>query len=116
MTTNLFGDILSDVASEAVGGMPVAPSAGIAEGFAYFEPVHGSAPDIVGKGLANPFGTLLSAAMALHYLGDEPNAERLVQAVRAVHRAGTCTGDLGGRASTREVTDAVIAQLRGGSR
>jgi 3-isopropylmalate dehydrogenase len=113
VTTNLFGDILSDVASEAVGGMPVAPSAGIADDFAYFEPVHGSAPDIVGKGLANPFGAVLSAAMALHYVGCGDAAARVVAAVRATHAAGVTTGDLGGHASTHEVTAALVAQLQG---
>jgi isocitrate/isopropylmalate dehydrogenase len=113
VTTNLFGDILSDVASEAVGGMPVAPSAGIGNGFAYFEPVHGSAPDIVGKGLANPFGSIISAAMALEYLGSPDAAARIINAVRATHRAGTTTSDLGGRSTTSEVTAAVIAHLNG---
>jgi isocitrate/isopropylmalate dehydrogenase len=114
VTTNLFGDILSDVASEAVGGMPVAPSAGLAEGFAYFEPVHGSGPDIAGKGIANPVGAILSGAMALHYLGRTDAGQRVVRALQQACARGIRPSDMGGRANTREFVAAVRAALQEG--
>jgi isocitrate/isopropylmalate dehydrogenase len=117
VTTNLFGDIISDVAAESVGGMPVAPSGSVAEdGFGYFEPVHGSAPDIVGKGIANPFGTMLSAAMALYHLGFDAESERLVNAVRGAFAAGTRPTDMGGSATTKEIVAAVRKAIDGGSK
>jgi isocitrate/isopropylmalate dehydrogenase len=112
VTTNMFGDIISDVAAESVGGMPVAPSGSVAEdGFAYFEPVHGSAPDIVGKGIANPFGTMLSGAMALSHLGFEAEAEQLVGAVRRAYASGTRPTDMGGSATTKDIVTAVLRAL-----
>jgi isocitrate/isopropylmalate dehydrogenase len=103
VTNNLFGDILSDVACEAMGGLPVAPSASIGDGCAYFEPVHGSAPDIAGKGIADPSGAMLSGAMLLAYLGFEAEARRLFG---AVHSALTKK-----RGTTAEITAEVIRRL-----
>ncbi len=111
VTTNLFGDVLSDVSSEVMGGMPMAPSAGVGERVAYFEACHGSAPDIAGRGVANPAATLLSAAMMLTYLGRDDLGERLAAAVTDALAAGNKTPDLGGRASTDEVARAVRSRL-----
>lgn len=111
VTTNLFGDILSDEASALIGGLGVAPSANMGERAAVFEPVHGSAPDIAGKGIANPTGAILSAAMMLDHLGMPEAGSRVRQAVGRVMAAGVWTPDLGGRAMTREVTRAVLAEL-----
>ncbi len=111
VTTNLFGDILSDEAAGLVGGLGVAPSGNIGEQTAIFEPVHGSAPDIVGKGVANPMGAILSAAMMLEYLRMEEEGRRLRNAVYNVIRHGIRTRDIGGSANTRQVTDAIISEL-----
>jgi homoisocitrate dehydrogenase len=111
VTTNLFGDILSDEASALVGGLGVAPSANVGVGTPVFEPVHGSAPDIEGQGIANPVGALLSAAMMLDTLGQVPAARRLRQAVHATLAAGIRTPDLGGAAKTVEFTRAVCQYL-----
>jgi homoisocitrate dehydrogenase len=111
VTTNLFGDILSDEASGLIGGLGVAPSANVGDQVAVFEPVHGSAPDIAGQGLANPIGAILSAAMMLEHLGQGRAAERVRGAVRAAIGDGVLTRDLGGRATTRDVTRAVIGNL-----
>lgn len=100
VTTNLYGDILSDVAAEIMGGMPMAPSAGIGDGHAYFESCHGSAPDIAGKDLANPAATILSAAMLLGYLGFPAHAQQLMDGLLATIAAGCKTADLGGDATT----------------
>lgn len=109
---NLFGDILSDLTSGLVGGLGVTPSANVGEGKAVFEAVHGSAPDIAGKGIANPTALMLSAVLMLRYLGEKEAADRMENAVRAVLAAGEAlTGDLGGKATTREFTDAVLSQL-----
>jgi len=112
VTTNLFGDILSDEASALVGGLGLAPSGNIGEQAAIFEPVHGSAPDIAGKGIANPLAAILAAAMMLDHLGEPAQAGRVRQAVCSVLMQGVLTPDLGGTASTGEVTTAVIAALR----
>lgn len=111
VTTNLFGDILSDEASALVGGLGVAPSANIGPGVAVFEPVHGSAPDIAGQGIANPVGAILSAAMLLEHLGHVAEAYRVRQAVRATLADGVLSPDLGGTASTRQVTAAILQNL-----
>jgi homoisocitrate dehydrogenase len=111
VTTNLFGDILSDEASALVGGLGVAPSANIGATAAVFEPVHGSAPDIAGRGIANPVGAILSAAMLLDYLQLEAAGGRLREAVRQAIGRGVTTPDLGGDASTIEMTKAIIRQL-----
>ena len=111
VTTNLFGDILSDEASALVGGLGVAPSANVGEGAPVFEPVHGSAPDIEGKGIANPVGAMLSAAMMLDTLGHTRAAHRLREVVHTTLATGIRTQDLGGKATTRELTDAVCQRL-----
>ncbi len=112
VTTNLFGDILSDLTAGLVGGLGLAPSANIGDDIAMFEAVHGTAPDIAGKGVANPTSAVLSAAMMLRRAGYGPEGRRIEDAVRAVLAEGkTVTGDLGGTASTIEYTDAVIARL-----
>jgi isocitrate dehydrogenase (NAD+) len=112
VTTNLFGDILSDLISGLVGGLGLAPGANIGLGGAIFEAVHGTAPDIAGKGIANPGALMLAACMMLDYLCDEPRAERIRKAIEATIREGkTVTRDLGGTASTDQFTDAIIARL-----
>jgi homoisocitrate dehydrogenase len=111
VTTNLFGDILSDEASALVGGLGVAPSANVGEGTPVFEPVHGSAPDIEGQGIANPVGALLSSAMMLDTLGEPEAAQRLRTAVYAALAMGVRTPDLGGTAKTAEFAQAVCARL-----
>ncbi len=109
---NLYGDILSDLAAEAAGGLGLAPSGCYGDGWAYFESVHGSAPDIAGQGIANPTATILSAVMMLEHMGLAPEAERLERAVARVYREGRfLTPDQGGRASTREFCGAVLAAL-----
>jgi len=108
---NLAGDMLSDLAAGLVGGLGLLPSANVGEENALFEPVHGSAPDIAGEGVANPSAMILSAAMLLDHLdyGDEASAVR--EAVEGVLADGPRTPDLGGDASTDEVTEAVIDSL-----
>src|SRR5690606_26684430 len=109
VSTNLFGDILSDLMAGMTGGLGVAPSANVGERYAIFEPVHGSAPDIAGRGIANPTATMLTAAMMLDHLGMRDIAERIDAAVSHVLEHGPVTGDLGGDADTERFTDAVIA-------
>lgn len=110
VTTNLFGDILSDLASGLVGGLGLTGSANIGTGYAMFEAVHGSAPDIAGQGKANPTALLFSAMMMLEYLGQNDVAQRINTAVLKVLGEKTnCTADLGGCRSTSEFGDAVIA-------
>lgn len=109
VSTNLFGDILSDLTAGLVGGLGVAPSANVGEHDAIFEPVHGSAPDIAGRGVANPTATMLSSAMMLQHLGEEDAARQLERALDGVLEHGPWTGDLGGDADTETFTDAVIA-------
>ncbi|MFC7139374.1 isocitrate/isopropylmalate dehydrogenase family protein [Halosimplex aquaticum] len=108
---NLAGDMLSDLAAGLVGGLGLLPSANVGEENALFEPVHGSAPDIAGQGIANPSAMILSAAMLLDHLeyGDEATAVR--EAVEGVLADGPRTPDLGGDASTDEVTEAVVDRL-----
>jgi tartrate dehydrogenase/decarboxylase/D-malate dehydrogenase len=114
VASNLFGDVLTDIAAVLQGGMGMAASASIAPGSdttPIFEPVHGSAPDIAGRGLANPFGAIWSAALMLDHLGETEGAARLLRAVEDVCRAGPRTRDVGGSASTSEVGDAVAARV-----
>jgi len=112
VTTNLFGDILSDQAAALVGGLGLAPSANVADGGpAIFEPVHGSAPDVAGQGIANPVASILAAAMLLDYLGESAAAESVREAVEATLRDGVLTPDLGGSATTAEVTEAVASRI-----
>ena len=112
VTTNLFGDILSDEISGLVGGLGLAPGANIGARAALFEAVHGTAPDIAGKGIANPGALVLAACMMLDHIGDSVRAERIRKALTTVIRAGkTLTRDLGGTANTDQFTDAIIAAL-----
>ena len=112
VTTNLFGDILSDQMSGLVGGLGMAPGANIGEKAAIFEAVHGSAPDIAGKGVANPLALLLAAALMLKHVDKEDLAERLQNAIeKALKVDGIRTGDLGGKASTNDFAAAVIKRL-----
>ncbi|MGH7560959.1 MAG: isocitrate/isopropylmalate dehydrogenase family protein [Gemmatimonadales bacterium] len=112
VTTNLFGDILSDEIAGLVGGLGVAPGGNIGTSAAIFEAVHGSAPDIAGKGIANPTAQILAAAMMLDHLGEREAAGRIRRAVvTTIRDAAVRTPDLGGGATTREFGDAVAARL-----
>jgi len=112
VTTNIFGDILSDVASYLVGGLGLVPSANLGDHHALFEPVHGSAPDIAGKNSANPIAALRSAGMLLAYCGDPQGSDRIEEAIQGVLAEGIRTRDLGGSAGTREFGEAVLQMLR----
>jgi isocitrate dehydrogenase (NAD+) len=110
---NLYGDIVSDLAAGLVGGLGIVPGANIGEKHAVFEAVHGSAPDIAGKGIANPTALMLSAVMLLRHLGEIDASVRLQNAVEAVYREGkSITSDVGGTATTTQFTDAVCAALK----
>ena len=112
VTTNLFGDILSDLISGLVGGLGLAPGANIGKNGAIFEAVHGTAPDIAGKNIANPGALVLASCLMLDHIGDHERASQIRKAFTDTVRAGkTVTRDLGGTASTTEFTDAVIAAL-----
>ena len=112
VTTNLFGDILSDEGAGIVGGLGLIPSANIGENGALFEPVHGSAPDIAGKGIANPLAMILSAVMMLRYLDENIKADKLENAILTLlNQAKVLTGDLGGSATTKEVEEEIINLL-----
>lgn len=113
LTENTFGDILSDEAAAVVGSIGLLPSASLGDRPPFlYEPVHGSAPDIAGRGIANPLGTILSAALMLRYsFGLEEEARAVETSVRQVVRQGIVPPDLGGRASTQEVGEAVVAYL-----
>jgi 3-isopropylmalate dehydrogenase len=119
VTGNMFGDILSDEAAMLTGSIGMLPSASLdANGKGLYEPSHGSAPDIAGKGVANPLATILSAAMMLRYsLGQAPAADRIEGAVKAVLAAGLRTADIWSegtkKVGTREMGDAVVAALAG---
>jgi 3-isopropylmalate dehydrogenase len=108
---NLAGDMLSDLAAGLVGGLGLLPSANVGPDNALFEPVHGSAPDIAGEGIANPAAMILSAAMMLEHLGYGDEATRVRDAVTAVLEDGPRTPDLGGDATTADVTEAVLDAL-----
>ncbi len=109
---NLYGDVMSDLAAGLVGGLGVVPSGNIGDEGAIFEAVHGTAPDIAGKGIANPTALLMSAILMLNYIGEAFTADRVEQALWQVYREGKHkTRDLGGTASTTQFTDAVIAAL-----
>lgn len=112
VTTNLFGDILSDLTAGLTGGLGLAPSANVGDTTAIFEPVHGSAPDIAGQGVANPAAAMLSGAMMLDYLGEPEVARRLRQAVSSALERGPLTPDLGGQATTEAFTSTVTELLR----
>ncbi len=110
---NLYGDIVSDLAAGLVGGLGIVPGANIGEKHAVFEAVHGSAPDIAGKGIANPTAVMLSAVMMLIHLDEQDAANRLRDAILSVYSKGeTMPGDIGGKATTNEFTDAVIREMK----
>jgi len=111
VTTNLFGDILSDVAAGVVGGLGLCPSANLGDRYALFEPIHGSAPDIAGRGIANPIGAIRSAAMMLEWFGEAEKARMIEEAVGWAVASGITTPDLGGCSSTEEVTEAVAKRI-----
>lgn len=112
VTTNLFGDILSDEGAGLVGGLGLIPSANIGEDGALFEPVHGSAPDIAGQNKANPIAMMLSAIMMLRYLGENEAADRFDAAIlKVLTDANNLTGDLGGSATTMELAEEVKNNL-----
>ena len=114
VTTNLFGDILSDLAAGLVGGLGMAPGANIGTDAAIFEAVHGSAPDIAGKGIANPVALMLAAALLLDYCKLAHMAQRLRTAIdQTLNIDQVRTGDLGGKASTAQFTQALVARLKG---
>jgi hypothetical protein len=108
---NLFGDIASDLCAGLVGGLGVAPGGNIGKDSAVFEAVHGSAPDIAGKGLANPTAILLSSLQMLRYLGLNGYANRIESALQETLQAGIKTGDLGGSANTHEFTNAICERI-----
>lgn len=112
VTTNLFGDILSDEGAGLVGGLGLIPSANIGEDAALFEPVHGSAPDIAGQGKANPIAMMLSAVMMLRYINENEAADKVESAIlKVLTDANVLTGDLGGSATTTELAEAVKNNL-----
>ncbi|MFZ2643797.1 MAG: tartrate dehydrogenase [Verrucomicrobiia bacterium] len=115
VASNLFGDILTDLGGAIMGSIGMAPAANLnpeRKHPSMFEPVHGSAPDIAGRGIANPVGQVWTAAMMLEWFGEPSLAARLVTAIEDTLEANIKTPDLGGKATTREVTDALIANLR----
>ena len=112
VSTNLFGDILSDESAGLVGGLGLAPSGNIGDEHGLFEPVHGSAPDIAGKGIANPCSMILSTAMMLDYIGEKETALKINNAVEEVVAKGkVLTPDLGGNAKTMEMTEEIVKEL-----
>ena len=111
---NLYGDIVSDLAAGLVGGLGIVPGANMGDHHAIFEAVHGTAPDIAGKGLANPTALMQSAALMLAHIGERDAAKRLKSAVASVYAEGKhLTGDVGGHAGTAEFTDAVVRHIGG---
>jgi isocitrate dehydrogenase (NAD+) len=113
VTLNLYGDILSDLCAGLVGGLGIVPGANIGADTAVFEAVHGSAPDIAGKGVANPTALIQSAVMMLDHMSEHECARRVERALRDVYEKGTArTGDLGGKSTSREFTDAIKAAMR----
>jgi tartrate dehydrogenase/decarboxylase/D-malate dehydrogenase len=114
VATNLHADILSDLAAALSGSLGIAPTANLnpeRDFPSMFEPIHGSAFDITGKGIANPIGTFWTAALMLEHLGEAPSAARLMKAVEKVTKNGVFTPDLGGKAKTADVTKAVVAEI-----
>jgi 3-isopropylmalate dehydrogenase len=116
---NMFGDIISDLAAGTVGGLGMAPSADVSDTYGLFQPSHGTAPDIAGKGIANPIATILSAAMMLEWLADRKQDAQASKAFMAIDAAVEATlrdsrfhtADIGGRAATGAVGDAVASQI-----
>jgi tartrate dehydrogenase/decarboxylase/D-malate dehydrogenase len=116
VASNLFGDILTDLTASIVGGLGLAPSANLNPQRTFpsmFEPVHGSAPDIIGKGIANQAATILAAAMMIDWLGHADAATMIQRAVERAIKAGQTTPDLGGKCTTSQMTDRIIEQLDG---
>ncbi|MNV93835.1 putative tartrate dehydrogenase/decarboxylase TtuC [compost metagenome] len=112
VATNLHADILSDLAAALSGSLGIAPTANLNPSRKFpsmFEPIHGSAFDITGKGIANPIATFWTAAMMLEHLGESAAAMQLMSAIEAVTESGLHTPDLGGTATTRQITEAIIA-------
>eukprot|EP00128_Syssomonas_multiformis_P014312 Colp12_sorted_trinity150504_noHs@16454 len=109
---NMYGDILSDGAAAVVGGLGIVSSANMSDSFCLAEPVHGSAPDIAGKGIANPIATVRAAVQLLEFLGEDKRAQAVSRAVQNVLASDVRTPDLGGRATTREITDALCKEAR----
>jgi methanogen homoisocitrate dehydrogenase len=112
VTTNLFGDILSDMAAALVGGLGLVPSANIGKEHAFFEPVHGSAPDIAGKGIANPIAAILSMKMMLEWYELTEQAKVVQDAIEYTMNKKMVTSDLGGKATTKEVGEAIADRVR----
>jgi 3-isopropylmalate dehydrogenase len=119
VTSNMYGDILSDEASQLVGGLGLAPSANIGDDFALFEPVHGAAPDIAGRGIVNPIAMFLSVKMLLDWLGRTKNSKEcfraskaLLESIYSTGQSGIKTLDIGGRENTKEVAQAVAREIR----
>jgi isocitrate dehydrogenase (NAD+) len=109
---NLYGDVVSDLGAGLVGGLGVVPSGNLGEEAALFEAVHGTAPDIAGKGIANPTALLLSGVMMLRHLGERSAAQRIEAALHALYREGReLTRDIGGSATTKAFTSALVAKL-----
>ncbi|MCI0452600.1 MAG: isocitrate/isopropylmalate dehydrogenase family protein [Candidatus Latescibacteria bacterium] len=110
---NLYGDIVSDLAAGLIGGLGLAPGANYGPDCAVFEAIHGSAPDIAGKGIANPIAMILSAAMMCHHLGDNESYLRIRKAVRTIttERRDVLTPDLGGTGTTRAIADAIVGEV-----
>ncbi|RZI94356.1 MAG: NAD-dependent isocitrate dehydrogenase, partial [Variovorax sp.] len=116
VTTNLFGDILSDLVAGLVGGLGMAPGANIGTDAAIFEAVHGSAPDIAGKGIANPIAIMLAAALMLDHVKQQDKATRLRTAIdETLNIDKVRTGDLGGTANTAAFTKALVSRIHGGA-
>ncbi len=111
VTTNIFGDILSDAAAYLEGGLGMLPSANIGKGHALFEPVHGSAPDIAGKGIANPIAAIRCISLLLKYVQERESAKMVEAAIQKVLADGVKTLDLGGKAGTKEVGEAVVREI-----
>ncbi|MEK6916127.1 MAG: isocitrate/isopropylmalate dehydrogenase family protein [Nanoarchaeota archaeon] len=112
VTTNMFGDILSDEASMLVGGLGLAYSGNIGKEKAVFEPVHGSAPKYAGKNIANPFATILAAKLMLEFLGENKAAQKVEDAVMSAIKKGDVTQDLGGNLTTEQAGDAVVERIK----
>jgi len=112
VTMNLYGDLLSDLCAGLVGGLGLVPGANIGKDISIFEAVHGSAPDIAGKNLANPIALILSSAMMLNHMGETDKAEAIIKAVtKTIYEDKILTCDLGGKATTNEITEAIIKNI-----
>src|SRR4029079_10518958 len=111
VTENLYGDILSDLGAGLVGGLGIVPGANIGADAAVFEAVHGSAPDIAGKGLANPTALVQSGVMMLHHIGEHTAAQKIDKGLLATSERGMRTADLGGTATTEEYTRALCEAI-----